>query len=490
MQKNTQFPLRMDGDRSILIRFAILAVLAALVGAILTYSPIQAADDAQEANPVVLTLFWGDGCPHCAEAKPWLQEMAGRHPNVELRFYEIYNIAENRPLMEKMGQAYKVEPRGVPAIFIADQYFEGWNDAIGNEIEDLVVKCSTETCVDLGAGVIGPNEGVLTKIKIPTPKPQPTPTLDVNSDVINVPLIGSIDLSKQSLLVSTLLIAVVDGVNPCSIWVLTMLLALTLHTGSRKKVIFIGLIFISVTAAAYALFIAGIFTILSFVSFMGWVQILVALLALFFGAVNIKDYFWYKEGVSFTIDDEKKPGIARGIRRVMNSESLWGMALATIALAAGVSTVEFTCTAGFPVMWSNMLAAQNVSTLDFIGLLLVYMVIYQIDELVLFFVAVFTLKASRLEEKHGRILKLIGGILMLTLAVVMLIKPTLMNNLSSALLIFVIAFGATGLVLLLHRRILPHYGIWIGSEARTPKKRGHHRPAPGATRAARRRHRH
>ncbi len=70
-----------------------------------------------------------------------------------------------------------------------------------------------------------------------------------------------------------------------------MLLALTLHTGSRKKVVLIGLIFISVTAAAYALFIAGIFTILSFVSFMGWVQILVALLALFFGAVNIKDYF-------------------------------------------------------------------------------------------------------------------------------------------------------------------------------------------------------
>src|SRR5574340_1801495 len=108
----------------------------------------------------------------------------------------------------------------------------------------------------------------------------------------------------------------------------------------------------------------------------------------------------------------------------------------------------------------------------------------------LFFVAVFTLKASRLEEKHGRILKLIGGILMLTLAVVMLIKPTMMNNLSSALLIFVIAFGVTGLVLLLHRRILPHYGIWIGSEARTPKKRGHHRPSPGETRASRRRHRH
>lgn len=489
MPKHSSLSLITDGNRSIIIRFIIIAILAALLGALLTFQPTLASNNGQEANPVVITMFWGEGCPHCAAAKPWLEEMAGRHPNVELRFYEIYNIAQNRPLFEKMGVAYNVEPRGVPAIFIADQYYEGWADSLGVVIEELVVKCSTETCVDLGAGVIGPNEGVLTKLNIqkPEPEPEPTPTLDVTSDEINIPLIGTVDLSNQSLVVSTALIAFVDGFNPCSIWVLTMLLALTLHTGSRKKVLIIGIIFITVTAAAYALFIAGIFTILNYVSFLGWVQVLVALIALIFAAINIKDYFWYKEGVSFTIADEKKPGIARGIRRVMDSQSFWAMAAATIALAAGVSLVEFSCTAGFPVMWSNILTAQNVSTLDFVGLLLLYMVIYQLDELAIFLVAVFTLKASRLEEKHGRILKLIGGVLMLTLAVVMLVKPTLMNQLSSALIIFAIAFGVTALILLLHRRILPHFGIWIGTESRQQKKR--HRPLPGETRASRRRRR-
>lgn len=493
MTKLSPLSLRIDGNRSIIVRFILIALLAALAGAFLTSQPTLASVSAQEANPVVITMFWGEGCPHCAVAKPYLEELAGRYPNVELRFYEIYNIAQNRPLFEKMGAAYNVEPRGVPAIFIADQYYEGWADALGVEVEDLVVKCSSETCVNLGEGVIGPNEGVLTKLNIqrqePEPEPEPTPTLDVTGDEINIPLIGKVDLGKQSLVASTALIAFVDGFNPCSIWVLSMLLALTLHTGSRKKVLIIGLIFITVTAAAYALFIAGIFTILSFVSFLGWVQVLVALIALFFAAINIKDYFWYKEGVSFTIADEKKPGIAQGIRRVMNSQSFWGMAAATVALAAGVSIVEFACTAGFPVMWSNIVAAQDVSTLNFVGLLLLYMVIYQLDELAIFFVAVFTLKASRLEEKHGRILKLIAGILMLTLAVVMLFKPALMNQLGSALLIFVIAFVVTGLVLLLHRRILPHYGIWIGTESQTPRKRGHKRPAPGETRASRRRHR-
>ena len=474
-------------NRSLLTRFLVIVLLAALISAFFTTQPTRAQDATPEANPVVIYMFWGDGCPHCALAKPFLETLAANNPNVDLRFYEIYNVVQNRELFERMGAAFNYEPRGVPAIYIADQHWEGWSDAVGAQIEELVTRCSIETCPDLGDGVIGPNEGVLTKIKLPKPEVQPTPALDVNSDVITVPLFGKIDLSKQSLVASTALIAFVDGFNPCSVWVLTMLLALTLHTGSRKKVLIIGAIFLTVTAAAYALFIAGIFTILSFVSFMGWIQVLVAVVALFFAVINIKDYFWYKEGVSFTIADEKKPGIAKGIRRVMDSKSFWGMAAATVALAAGVSLVEFTCTAGFPVMWSNIVAAQNVSPTNFALLLLEYMVIYQLDEIGIFLVAVLTLKASRLEEKHGRILKLIGGVLMLTLAGVMLIKPALMNQLSSALIIFAIAFAVTGLILLLHRRILPSMGIWIGSEKPQTKKHGHHRPTPGQTRAARRR---
>jgi choline-glycine betaine transporter len=92
------------------------------------------------------------------------------------------------------------------------------------------------------------------------------------------------------------------------------------------------------------------------------------------------------------------------------------------------------------------------------------MLIYQLDELGIFLAAVFTFKAGKLEEKHGRVLKLIGGMLMLTLAIVMLVNPHLLSDLSNSLLIFALAFGATGLVLLLHRVVLPRMGVQIGSE--------------------------
>jgi thiol-disulfide isomerase/thioredoxin len=443
-----------------------LAILAIVTLSLTTPKPVA----AQEGNPVVIYMFWGEGCPHCAAAKPFFEDLAKKNPEIELRFYEIYNSKDNQDKFVKMADAYGFEAWGVPTIFIGEKFWEGYTESMQPEFERVINQCISNGCIDSGAGIIVP---ATTQPGTPT-NPSDIETIEeeiISTRTIKIPLIGEINLNNQSLFISTLLIAFVDGVNPCSIWVLTMLLALTLHTGSRKRVALIGVIFIFITALVYALFIAGLFTFLTFISFVTWIQVVVAIVALVFALVNIKDYFWYKEGISFTISDEKKPGIFKRMRKILDSSnSLWGVISATVVLAAGVSLVEFSCTAGFPVLWSNMLSAQGVETGEFVLLLLVYMLIYQIDELVIFFVAVFTLKASRLEEKHGRILKLIGGTLMLTLAGVMIFNPNLLNDLNSALIIFAVAFGLTGLILLVHRIILPAFGISVGSEKDLHKK--------------------
>lgn len=283
---------------------------------------------------------------------------------------------------------------------------------------------------------------------------------------VTLPIIGTIDLSGQSLLVSTLIISFVDGFNPCSLWVLSVLLSITLQTGSRKKVLIVGTVFLLVTAVLYGLFIAGVFSVLRIISFLGWIQIVVALIAMGFALVNIKDYFWFKKGVSFSISDDKKPGIYKRMRGILrNSDSNWQLIGATVVFAAGIALIELTCTAGFPVIWSNLLASQGVDATTFILLLLVYMLVYLLDEMGIFLAAVFTLRSTKLEEKHGRVLKLIGGMLMLTLAVVMLVDPSMMNDITSSLIIFGIALGLTGMLLLLHRVLLPKIGIQIGSES-------------------------
>lgn len=471
--------------RYILVVLFGMLLAAAISGS--TPSP-AAAQDGPETPDVVIYMFWGEGCPHCAVAKPYLETLDNALSGVEVRDYEVYYNQENQELFIKMAGALNFEPRGVPTIIIGDTYWEGFSESIKLQIEEKVRACMENGCPDAGAGIIPQSQPVeITReptpiAASPTPETVATPTeapgtmpvdtAPVSAGIIKLPLIGEIDLATQSLAISTLIIAFVDGFNPCSLWVLSMLIALTIHTGSRRKILIIGLVFITITALVYVLFIAGLFSLLTFISFFGWIQVVIALLALFFAAVNIKDYFWYKEGISFTIADDKKSGIFQRIRRIMdNSQTLWGLVSATVVMAAGVSLVEFSCTAGFPVLWTNLLAAQNVETPQFIFLLAIYMLVYQIDELAIFLVAVFTLKASKLEEKQGRILKLVGGMLMLTLAVVMLSEPAMMNSLSNSLLIFGIAFAAAMLVLLVHRKILPAFGIWIGSEQAQNKKR-------------------
>ncbi len=460
-------------------RFTIL-ILTCLLLAVAAAISLTQVVNAKDDHKVVVILIWGNGCPHCAAEREFLSTLEPLYPNLEIRTYEVYYTEPNLAIMEKLAEGGGFEASGVPIAMIGDKHWIGFSDGYAREIEETIQTCSVEGCKD-------PAEGVLTQEEIAAGVPlaevqeemaaangeaqNTEPVESYGVYTINIPLIGPVDLEKQSLAIATLLISFIDGVNPCSIWALTMLLAITLHTGSRKKVMTIGIVFIFVTAFVYGLFILGIFSALTLLSSMGWIQVIVSLVAIFFAIVNIKDYFWYKEGLSFTIADEKKPGLFQKMRKVVDaSDSFWGLVGATVVLAAGVSLVEFACTAGFPVVWTNLLSAQQIAPVTFALLLLLYLFIYQVDELVIFTVAVVTLKSSKIEEKHGRILKLIGGTLMLSLAVAMLVDPFIMNRLSSSLLVFGAAIVATLLVLVIHRRVLPAMGIYIGTEMKPAAK--------------------
>lgn len=425
--------------KSLFNRLLFLTLFVTLLISITGVFPVSAQSDNTQG--ITIEFFWGDGCPVCSTAEPFLDEIVNQYDGVKVQKYEVWYSEANQALYQKTADELNIpkEGRGVPLIIVGDRYWMGFNETVGQEIEQLVK--------DQGGSVVDPN------------------------NTLNVPLIGKVNLAGKSTILTTALIAFVDGFNPCSIWVLTMLLALTLHTGSRRKVLVIGLIFLTVTAAVYGLFIAGIFATIGIARYIPWIQGVVAVVALFFAAVNIKDYFWYKEGLSFTISDKEKPGIFQRMRRVMDaSQNFWSLAGATVVLSAGVSLVEFSCTVGLPMMWASILHTQQVAAGAFALLLFLYLIIYQLDELVIFGTAVYTLKATRLEEKQGRVLKLIGGVLMFTLAVVMLFNPGLLETMQSSLIVFTIAFALVLLILVIHRRILPAYGIWIGTETEGKRK--------------------
>lgn len=398
-----------------------------------------------------MLVFVSDTCPHCAAQKPFIQSLDESWDDLAVAYFEVRRDAGSQARFREVAAAHGIAADSVPAVFVGGRAWVGDSGMMRREIRRHVEHClDHDNCPD----------------SRDADQRLDTAPAARESVAFDVPWVGTIDLMVQPVTVSTALIAFIDGFNPCSLWVLTILLALVIHSGSRRRILVVGLTFLTVTATIYGLFIFGVFGAINLMLVADWIYPVVALLALVFAVVNIKDYFWFQRGISFTIDDKHKPGIYRRIRGLLaDGRSMPALIGATALMASGIAFIELPCTAGFPVVWSGIVSGHDVDWPFFAFLLGLYLLIYLSIELVIFGIALTTLRVDRFEERHGRILKLIGGIIMLALAVVLVFAPELMHDIRGALGVFAIALGVTALILLLHRYLLPRLGIRLGDES-------------------------
>jgi glutaredoxin len=304
---------------------------------------------AEDTAPVTLYVFKSATCPHCNAQREFTDALAQENPDVEVSYYEIMATREHHDLLRAMSDAHDIKPGSVPMVFLGGSVWVGDTPQIRAEIEQRLDACLETGCPDSRQLSFAQQ----------APTDQPPEAVDA---AIDIPLLGTVDLTYQPLLLSTAIIAFVDGFNPCSLWLLTILIALVLHSGSRKRVVIVGSVFLLTTALIYGLFIVGVFSVLAYATYLPWMYWVVALFALTFGLVNVKDYFWFKRGFSFTIDDKHKPGIFQKFRGLMiNGKSPLALGAATAVMAAGIALIELPCTAGFPVIWSGIVSAHSVS---------------------------------------------------------------------------------------------------------------------------------
>ena len=398
------------------------------------WSGVGAAAAPADAS-LPLYYYWGEGCPVCEEQAAFLDELSDAFPSLQVVSHELWRTQAHHPAFRRMAAAHGIEPRSVPTIFVGGEAFIGDGPSVRSGIVATIDRCLRESCPDSAASVIAA-----------------PPYPPAASHAIALPLIGTIDLGLQPLIVSTVVIALVDGFNPCSLWVLTVLLGLVVRSGSRRQILLVGSTFLLTTALVYGLFIAGVFGVLAYVAHISLIQWLVGLVALIVGAVNVKDYFWFQKGLSFTISDREKPGIYRRIRGLLTpGHSNASLVAATFFMALGIALVELPCTAGFPVIWSAIVADHSPDLSIFLALLALYLMLYLLVELVIFLGALRTLSIARFEESHGRTLKLVGGMIMLALGLVLIISPQLMNRIDLTLLVFGAALLGAGVVTFVHR---------------------------------------
>lgn len=408
---------------------AVLVLLGVAIGLAAGSVPSASARGpvAVEADTgaVEVVLFHSATCPHCAAELAWLDDHLADRADVALRTYEITGSAENRARLAATAADLGFQPRAVPVTIVGGAHvFIGFNDEVAVQIAYTIDQLARGVTVD----------------------PDRVTERGATTDLA-VPLLGTIDVGDRSLVVATLLIGLLDGVNPCSLWALSLLLALVIHTRSRRRVMLVGTVFLSVTTALYGMYMLGAYSILQYIAYVGWIRVGIAVVAGAMGTVNLLDGLGVDVGVTLRIPDAKKPQLIRRMRHVARADvGLPATVGATAALAVGVSLIETPCTAGFPIMWGNLLASRGVGGAGAAALFALYMAVFLVDEFVVFFLAVATMRAARLQAEEGRLLKLAGGVVMLTLAAVMIVAPTLLESLAGTFAVF--GSAAVGVVLL------------------------------------------
>ena len=232
----------------------------------------------------------------------------------------------------------------------------------------------------------------------------------------------------------TFIIALVDGFNPCTLFILTMLLGLMLSVShSRKKIFTVGFTFVIVVMIIYFLFMLAWLQIFKFIGFIRPLSIAIGLLALFAGLVNCKELFFFRKGFTLMIAEKHKAPLIRKIqamKEVIQRGSTLAVIGASITLAAFSSLVELPCTAGFPIIYAGILSAKGLGHgLWHIIYLLFYNFVYVLPLSAVIIIFGITFHGKQISKHQMQIIKYIGGFIMILLGILLLVNPQLLVGL-------------------------------------------------------------
>lgn len=394
-----------------------------------------AAEDApqQGQHTVKIYFFWGNGCPHCAHEKVFLDAINKRYPQIIIESYEVWQNPANARFFSRMTQSANIKSTGVPVTFIDRKVFVGFSDRERAEMEKTILSCLKQQCIDPADRMTQPME-------------------QETENTIELPFLGVIDQARASLPVITVILGGLDSFNPCAFFVLFFLLSLLVHARSRARMMIIGGTFVLFSGLIYFLFMAAWLNLFMLAGNLSAITLAAGFVGLVVAVLNIKDFFFFKKGVSLSIPESAKPKLFERMRNLLKSTSLLSMFVGTIVLALAANTYELLCTAGFPMVFARILTLHKLSPMTYYLYLALYNIVYIIPLAIIVAAFTITLGARKLTEWQGRKLKLISGLMMLFLSLILVIKPALLNNIFASAGTLAGALSLSWLVMFTARR--------------------------------------
>ena len=349
---------------------------------------------AGEPTPEI-EVFVRAGCPHCEAAKAFLKELQRERPAVRIAIYDVAEDSAARQRLATLAAERGIANIGVPTFLIGTELIVGFLSA-------------ETTGTEIRARLDQRAQGAV-------------PPAAVES--IQTKWLGELRVRDLGLPLFTIVIGLLDGFNPCAMWVLLFLLSLLVNLRDRLKMALIAGTFVAVSGLAYFAFMAAWLNMFLLIGLSRPIQIGFGGIALLVGVVNVKDFFALRHGISLSIPESAKPGLYTRIRRILQADNL-AAALAGIVILAGlVNLIELLCTAGFPALYTQILTLHQMPAWEYYSYLGLYNLAYIFDDSLMVTIAVVTLSRRKLQERAGRWLKLTSGLVMVGLSAVLLLQP-------------------------------------------------------------------
>ncbi len=412
-----------------------------IVFAVFLLLPVSAKADEKVIN---IHLFYGNGCPHCAAEEEFLSDYLKDRTDVKLYKYEIWYDSHNQELLSKvqkeMGTTNK---NGVPFTVIGKKTIVGYADGVTDEqIKDAINYYLNNDYRDYAGEITGKVKKA--EVKEDTTKDESktedkkenkiekaddTKDSDQTDENVTVPVLGKINAKKVSLPILAVVLGFVDGFNPCAMWILIFLITMLFNMKDRKKMWILGLTFILTSGIVYLMFMLAWLNLATFISKIAFIRLLIAVIALVVGLINVYKYIdslKKKDEGCDVVDKKDRKKIMEKIISITHEKKFIIALLGIMVLAASVNIIELMCSIGIPLLFTQILAMNNLSTFSYMMYMFIYIFFFLIDDIVIFVISMVTLKVTGLSTKYTKYSHLIGGIIMLIIGLLLIIKPELL----------------------------------------------------------------
>lgn len=387
------------------------------------FSFCNVVNAVSKKNLVNIYLFHSYTCKHCKEEIKLLDELEKEYDNIKVYKYEV-NENENGELLKNISEIMGSKVTGTPYTIIGNKVFSGYDYENSKGRFKGAIEYYSKYGYEDKVGEY------ISSIPLPSYEVKDTdPNVDeyINDYIsykVKLPLIGEVKLKNLTLPLITVVIGLADGFNPCAMWVLLFLISMLIGMKDKKRMWILGSTFLLTSALIYLIFMMSWLNLANLLISVVWVRVIIAVVSLVGGFINLRGYIKHRKVSGCdVVDDKKRNRIITRIKKFTTEKNFWLAILGVIVLAISVNVVELACSAGLPVMFIEILSLNNLTAIEEIIYIVLYMLFFLLDDFVVFVIAMTTLSLTGVSSKYGNLSKLIGGILMLFIGLLLMFKP-------------------------------------------------------------------